>query len=202
MLQWIFFDIGSTLIDEQAAYEHRARDAVADSDVAYDTFYQTMLAFYRQGKKGDLEAAKKYGLPITPWHNEDECLYPDAVACLEALKSRYRLGIIANQTPGLIMRLKSYGIDRYFDLIVSSAEEGVAKPDPAIFRLALKRAGCRPKEAAMVGDRLDNDIAPANLVGMKSVWIRQGFGQYQKPGTADEIPDIIVSTLTELSHIL
>ena len=49
-----------------------------------------------------------------------------------------------------------FGILKYFNLVVASAEEGVAKPDKRIFEIALERAGCAPEEAFMIGDRIDN----------------------------------------------
>ncbi|RKJ18050.1 HAD family hydrolase [bacterium D16-50] len=69
-----------------------------------------------------------------------------------------KAGIIANQSLGSEERLKKFGIWKYIDILVASAEEGIAKPDKRIFETALTRAGCKPEEAAMVGDRLDNDI--------------------------------------------
>src|SRR5207248_1894328 len=47
-----------------------------------------------------------------------------------------------------------------------------SKPDPALFRRALDRAGARPEECLMVGDRLDNDVAPASLLGLTTAWVR------------------------------
>lgn len=103
-------------------------------------------------------------------------MYPEAKGCLERLKGKYKLGIIANQPVGTAERLRDFGILEDIDLVVSSAEEGVAKPDLRIFQLALERAGCEGRNAVMVGDRLDNDIAPAKRAEMKTVWVRQGFG--------------------------
>lgn len=54
----------------------------------------------------------------------------------------------------------------------------------------------------MIGDRLDNDIMPAKEAGMKTVWIRQGFGGLAKPKTPQETPDFTVDTLQELLKIL
>ncbi|MBR4040277.1 MAG: HAD-IA family hydrolase, partial [Clostridia bacterium] len=59
---------------------------------------------------------------------------------------------------------------KYIDIVVASAEEGVAKPDKRIFEIALERADCKRSEAAMIGDRLDNDIVPANELGMYTIW--------------------------------
>ena len=50
----------------------------------------------------------------------------------------------------------------------------------------------------MIGDRLDNDIVPANKIGMKTVWIKQGFGKYLMPSAAEEIPDYTVESLSDL----
>ena len=53
----------------------------------------------------------------------------------------------------------------------------------------------------MVGDRLDNDIAPANKIGMKTVWIKQGYGGLSKPNSEEEQPDHTVDSLNELIHL-
>lgn len=201
-IQWLFFDIGSTLVDESECYRQRVLAMIQGTDITYDDFFSDMLSFYQKGEKGDKMAAAKYGLTVPSWKSEDEFLFPNAKRALEKLRQRYRLGIIANQEPGTAQRLRSFGIDGYFDVIATSAEAGVAKPDPRIFLLALERAGCAPEEAVMIGDRLDNDIAPANRLGMKTVRILQGFGQFAPIRNADENADYTVSDLDELYEIL
>lgn len=49
---WIFFDMGSTLVDEQQAFRHRVRDAIQGTDIGEEQFYQTMISYYQQNKKG------------------------------------------------------------------------------------------------------------------------------------------------------
>lgn len=61
--------------------------------------------------------------------------------------------------------MRNHGILKYIDLVVASAEEGVAKPDLRIFEIALKRSGCPAEYAVMAGDRIDNDIVPAKKMG-------------------------------------
>ncbi len=197
-IKWLFFDVGSTLVDESRAYSRRIRETIAGSGVSYEQFYEEMLRFYRQNKKGDLEAAKQFGLTVAPWHSEEEVLYPDAVSCLKALHSRFSIGIIANQPLGTADRMEKMGLAPYLDRIISSAEEGLAKPDPAIFRLALERAGCRPEQAVMIGDRLDNDIVPAKQLGMTTIWVKQGFGGLSTPRTPEETPDFTVESLSDI----
>lgn len=201
-IQWIFFDVGSTLVDESLAYRHRIEDVIRGTEITYEEFTEVMMSFYRRNLKGDLETMKHFGLTKTPWHTEDERLYPDAANCLAELHTRYKIGIIANQKLGTAHRLQAFGVLDYIDLVVASAEEGVAKPDPRIFEIALKRAGCRPEQAIMVGDRLDNDIAPANAMGMKTIWIKQGFGQYSTPQTEAEQADWVVENLSEVLALL
>lgn len=196
-LQWLFFDIGSTLVDESKAYEHRIKDTIADRDITYEHFYETMLNFWRQGKKGDTDAARLFNLKLGKWHSEDEFLYPETHNCLKQLSQKYKIGIIANQVPGAEGRLAKMGILKYIDLIVASAEAGVSKPDLEIFKIALDRAMCKPEQAVMIGDRLDNDIAPAKYLGMKTVWIKQGFGGLAMPDT-DNSPDWAVDNLDEV----
>ena len=134
-VEWLFFDIGSTIIDEHVAYEHRMREIAAEAKTTYERVYALAMAFYKQNKKGDLETAKLLGVELTGWHQEDEVLYADAAKCLEILSSRYHIGIIANQSLGTKERLARHGILPYIDLVVASAEEGVAKPDRKIFEI-------------------------------------------------------------------
>ena len=54
----------------------------------------------------------------------------------------------------------------------------------------------------MVGDRIDNDILPANKIGMRTVWIKQGFGSLAEPHTIDETPDYIIDKLTDINQLI
>lgn len=201
-VKWIYFDVGSTIIDESAAYEHRMKEIAESAGTTYESVYTSAVAFYKQNQKGDKEAAKLLGVELTKWHEEDEVLYSDAARCLELLSRKYKIGIIANQSPGTKARLEKHGILRYIDLVVASAEEGVAKPDRRIYEIALNRSNCEPGEAVMVGDRIDNDIVPAKALGMHTIWIRQGFGRYWKIKEEIEKPDFTVDNLTEITGIL
>ena len=173
--QWIFFDVGSTLVDETKAYDHRAAEMLAGTEISFLEFDQARIRFAKQGFDGNAAAIQHFSLQKTPWHSEDETPFADAAETLHALKERgYHLGILANQVPGTAQRLAFWGLLPYFDVLATSAELGIAKPDPKIFEKALEMAGCRPQEAVMVGDRLDNDIRPAKALGMQTVWIRKG----------------------------
>ena len=199
----VFFDIGSTLVDETECYNHRIHDAIAGTDITFEQFTEKRIFFQKQNLKGDLEAIKFFGLKKTPWPREDEILYPEAEEILRYLHDKgYIIGAIANQGLGTEKRLEIYGIRKYFSSITASAEEGVAKPDPEIYRRAFKSVGCSAENSVMIGDRLDNDIAPAKSLGMKTVWIKQGFSVYCSPTCPQEQPDHTILNLLELKNIL
>ena len=199
VIKWIFFDVGSTLVDETEAYDHRVRDIIAGTDITSQEFDDMRIALARQGLDGNSAAIKHFGLTKTPWHSEDEVPYPDAKSTLAALiQMGYKLGIIANQKLGTAERLENWGLRQYFDVIVSSAEIGYAKPDKRIFEKALKMAGCTARESVMVGDRLDNDMIPAKALGMRTVWIKNGLAQYQSEELGKDIADVQIASLSEL----
>ncbi len=201
--KWLFFDMGSTLMDETAACEKRIRDSIAGTDVTFEDFTAKMAELRAMGLREDLAAFDYFGVDKkAPWPREEEYPYPDAAPVLRALKERgYRMGIIANQSPGSAARLAKFGLLDFFEVVCASAEEGVAKPDPEIFLRALNRAGCSPADAVMIGDRADNDVAPAKALGMGTVLIRQGYGGYHIAHHEGEEPDRTVETLTDLLEI-
>ena len=201
--KWVFFDLGSTLIDETAADTRRIKEMISGTNITEEEYREKRLEMIRKGRNGDLSAIEYFALTKTPWHSEDEVPYPDAVPTLRELKRRgYKLGVIANQNYGTEMRLKNWNLLRFFEVIAASAELGMAKPDPAIFEWALKQADCSPQNAVMVGDRMDNDMEPANRLGMHSVRLKRGLGAYHEPQSDDEVPEYSISMLAELLDLL
>ncbi|MCX8103171.1 MAG: HAD family hydrolase [Candidatus Bipolaricaulota bacterium] len=123
-------------------------------------------------------------------------LFPEARAVLEALRGRFRLGMISNG-PSDVQRykIKLFDLEREFDPIVISGEIGVAKPDPAIFRRAVELARVLPSEALYVGDSPIYDITGAKSIGMKMIWVNRN----SLPTENLEIkPDGVVRDLWEL----
>lgn len=202
-IEWIFFDVGSTLVDETLAYDNRAIDMIENTNITFNEFAQKRLELAKLGYDGNSTAIKFFGLEKTPWRTEDEFLYNDAPYVLEKLKSTgYKLGIIANQQAGLEQRLDKWRISKYFDVIVSSYDAGVSKPDKKIFFKAIEKAGAKPQDCLMIGDRLDNDIIPAKEIGMKTIWIKQNLASFQSDMLGDGYADFIVYSLSELCDIL
>ena len=201
-MKWIFFDLGATLVDESDVYKSRCDFAVSHSEIGYEEFMKMVCEQAAVSATPIVTAAKAIGVELPKWDNSLEKLYPSASGVLAALYGKYKLGIIANQSLGTQERIDNWGIGKYFDVVVASAEAGCAKPDPGIFTMALEKAGCAPQDAIMIGDRLDNDIIPAKKLGMKTVWVRQGYAIYQKTDDESKRPDHIVDSIDELPELM
>lgn len=214
---WIFFDLGYTLINEDGAANGRIQqvsDALAERGVeaSPQAFRQALEEATAQFHPSPVMYALEQFTTDSDIHafvrqsgrypKELEEPYPEAVDLLTSLAPRYKLGIIANQPAGTAARLERYGLNSFFSLCLSSAEVEISKPDPAIFRMALEKAGCLPHQAVMIGDRIDNDVEPAKMLGFKTVRILQGPGRLQTPRNNSEEPDATVSNLAELMEIL
>ncbi|MBD5145822.1 MAG: HAD family hydrolase [Ruminococcus sp.] len=201
-MKWIFFDLGSTLIDEEDCIEYRVAETLKQSGApSKEEFYKQMEYFASVNMLSYKDTVKKFGLENVRWVKELEKLYPESQEVLQALHGRYKLGIIANQSAGTEERLVQFGIRDYLDVVVASAEAGVAKPDKRIFELALSQAGCSASEACMVGDRLDNDIAPAAEMGMYTVWVRQSWFGRGNVDLAPFKPNVTVDSISEVTEI-
>lgn len=202
--KWIFFDMGSTLLDETASYKRWFENASAAIGGALSpeeirNGYIKGMAEYKATISGQLAP---YGFKekstVHLYPSELDKPYPETAEVLEFFSKKYNLGIIANQKLGTENRLEGFGIRKYFKVIISSEEEGVSKPNLEIFLLALKRAGCKAQEAVMIGDRPDNDIYPAKQLGMRTVRVMQGVAACQKLLSADYEADITVERLADL----
>jgi putative hydrolase of the HAD superfamily len=70
-------------------------------------------------------------------------------------------------------KLSRLGIEPHFERMFASSAVGAGKPSRVIFEQALEQMGVSPSGAVMVGDSLDGDIAGAQIVGLRAVWINR-----------------------------
>jgi HAD superfamily hydrolase (TIGR01509 family) len=123
----------------------------------------------------DAHVARGLGLPgraaVRRFYREfyaDERIEPWAMPLVRGLRGKYRVALLSNAFPGQAEHTqKKHGVDlrAEFDLYINSAEVGLAKPDPAIYLLALNRLGVAPQEAVFLDDQLRN-VDAAQLLGM------------------------------------
>ena len=103
---------------------------------------------------------------------ESYALFADVVPALQKLQADgYQMAVVSNFEAWLDALLDRLGVNGYFPVRVISGVEGIEKPDPAIFRIALERAGMSPEETVYVGDNPEFDVAPAAALGMFPVLI-------------------------------
>lgn len=125
-------------------------------------------------------------------------LFSDVRRCLERLKRDGRaMGVVSNSWSEASARetLRRAGILGFFSVILSSGTEGVAKPDPEIFRRAVTRIGVAPTEAFYVGDLAYTDARAAAAAGLHAVWLNRdgdGFGEDPPEITSlSELPRLV-----------
>lgn len=113
-----------------------------------------------------------------------------------------KFGLAANQPLRVIAQLDDFGIGHLFDHREVSGHHGYRKPDVRLFLRACEDLGVEPAECVMVGDRVDNDIFPARVLGMKTVLFRVGRHINQQPRSVEELPHFEARTVPELRTAL
>ncbi len=159
----VFFDVGNTLF-----YASPSRNEIWLEFLATAGFQAQPSILELADKEGSLvkEVNKWFYQP--KWYR----LYPETREALQALKNHgYELGIISGNNDDLLRQLKWLGLSEYFDSITYSQEARANKPEPAIFQLALKRAGCSPHEAVHVGDKYESDVLGARKMGITPILV-------------------------------
>ncbi|WP_211749981.1 HAD family hydrolase [Paenibacillus sp. Marseille-Q4541] len=216
-VKWLFFDVGDTLVDEWVPVDHIMNQFVQHAvDRGYSITIEDVREKFIESYSEFIDSPMQYAISQLIAEEEDRAYirprlkfckeleepYPEAKEILAQLGKCYRIGIIANQSPGTAERLEKYGFSPYVDVIACSAEQGLSKPDVRLYEYALQKAGCAPSEAIMIGDRIDNDIVPAKLLGMNTIRILQGYGRYQPSTDAKDTPDYTIASLHELTGLL
>jgi 2-haloacid dehalogenase len=127
--------------------------------------------------------------------------WPDTVAGLQRLATRYQLAIISNIDDAMFAMTRSF-LPVNFATVTTAQQAGCYKPGLEIFRLALSKATVRPDQILHVGQSIYHDVLPAQSLGLATVWVnrpspRAGIGAVkQAAGKPDlEVPDI--ATLAE-----
>jgi putative hydrolase of the HAD superfamily len=123
-------------------------------------------------------------------------LFDDVVATLDALRrDGYRLGLISNFERWLEELLVELEVGHLFDVVVISGAAGVEKPDPEIYRIALRKADVAPSAAVHVGDSPRLDAEPAEVVGLFPVLLdrldRYPDARWPRISSLKELPDVV-----------
>jgi 2-haloacid dehalogenase len=128
--------------------------------------------------------------------------FPDTVEALRALTDRFRLVILSNIDDDLFA-LSARHLGVAFAAVVTAQQVGSYKPDPRNFRTLLARLGTTPDRVLHVAQSLFHDIAPANALGLTTVWVNR---RHDRPGSgatppATARPDLEVPDLRTLARL-
>jgi putative hydrolase of the HAD superfamily len=132
----------------------------------------------------------------------DRALLPGAT---EALREIRELGIaMALVTNGSaeaqLAKIERFGLAGFFEAVVIEGVFGAGKPDESVYRHALACLGVAPKDAAMVGDNLEWDVAAPQRLGLRGIWVDPAAAGL--PEAIATRPDAIVRGLPELAAML
>jgi 2-haloacid dehalogenase len=126
--------------------------------------------------------------------------WPDTVAALHQLKTRFRLAILSNIDDDLFAGTRpKLGVN--FDAVITAQQAQAYKPSLKIFEFALSRIDAPAHRVLHVGQSIYHDVVPAQTLGLATVWVnrpsaRPGVGAVK---TADAKPDLVVTSLGELA---
>jgi HAD superfamily hydrolase (TIGR01549 family) len=206
----VVFDVGETLVDETRHWgewadwlgvPRLAFFGALGAVIARGEHHRRVFELVRPGldlaaeTEGRIEAGWRYRI-------EPADFYPDAIPCLAALKAAgFAIGIAGNQPLEAEAALAAAGVSA--DFVASSARWGVEKPDPRFFAMVADAVGAPPEAIAYVGDRIDNDVAPAKRAGMFAVFLRRGpWGLIQAESSEAATADLRIDALDDLPQAL
>jgi HAD superfamily hydrolase (TIGR01549 family) len=209
-IQTVFFDVGETLVDETRQWGGWADwlgvprltfFAALGAVIERGEHHRRVFEIVRPGLDLDREQAARAAAGQVDLFDRSD-FYPDAIACLATLKRQgYRIGLAGNQPAAAEVALRAMALP--VDYVASSAGWGVEKPAPEFFARVLALAGVQPAEIAYVGDRVDNDVAPAAAAGMVAVFLRRGpWGYLQADRPEAALARIRIDSLAELPEAL
>ena len=224
---FIFFDLGQTLIDEwdyiayfdqkflellngfgaridQRNY-HAIRDSIIrDRKIGHGSVKELVIEVCKLLSPPGYEKviASRLEPHVKQGRRDLFKFFDDAEQTLKALSKYCEMGIIANQSQDVAELIQKGGFGKFFKVQTISSSVKLKKPDSKIFELALREAGENAEDCIMVGDRLDTDICPANMLGMTTIRTTNSLFALQVPSKVCEHPTYTVAHLSEIPEIL
>ncbi|HJX84394.1 MAG TPA: HAD-IA family hydrolase [Candidatus Angelobacter sp.] len=152
----------------------------------------------RLGVKISSEQAIGFAESLPSWEP-----FPDTVAGLQTLTKKFQLGIISNIDDDLFAQTRRK-LPVQFAVVVTAQQVQSYKPSLKNFEEAIKRSGRNKNEILHAGQSLYHDVAPANSLGIKNVWVNRPSivpnSGAAKPGVAQ--PGLEVHSLAELAGLM
>jgi 2-haloacid dehalogenase len=218
------FDCYGTLINWETGILSVLRRILADHGTTLDDaellkLYGDFEQFCEQGEfhpyREVLQSVvRRFGSQLGFTPTDDEALslpnslpawkpWPDTVAALARLKSRFRLAILSNVDDDLFATTRPLlGVE--FDEVITAQQAQAYKPSLKIFELALDRIKAPAHRVLHIGQSIYHDVVPAQALGLATAWVnrpsaRPGIGAVK---IAEAKADVEVSSLAELADLV
>ena len=209
MINTVLFDYDGTLMDTNElvlqSWQHTFRTLRGheeDPDFIRSTFGEPLVMtlaklFPEVPVEKSLDIYRTYQRSVFTDFAE---VFPGMLELLEALKTKgCKMGLVTSRTKDTTWAgLKHYGMDKYFDAVITAGDTDRHKPDPEPILITLEKLGSSPEESLMIGDTMF-DLLCAQNAGVKNVMV-----DWSVTMTAEEKSqaDYIIKTADELLQIL
>lgn len=208
----VLFDFDGTIMDTNTvilqSWQHTFR-AVEGKERPLDEIIETFgEPLYVTMERLLPQIPTEEGVKIYRSYNYEKFLelievFPGILELLQELKNRgYKTGIVTSRLwYSTEIGLNKYGMQQYFDAIVTCDDTDKHKPDPEPVNIALKRLGSKPEEAIMIGDSMF-DIICAKNAGVKAALVGWALAVSDEDKYGENAPDYILETAEDLLNIL
>ncbi len=170
---------GLRLSEEEVQRE--LSEVIAEFSSNYDYHYDKLLQRLRPEALAHRNQALVVAAGVAAYHDtkfREIAPYPDVKPLLADLREAgVRLGIVTHGwTVKQAEKLVRLGLVEFLDpnAIFISDQIGIAKPNPKLYRYALRDLGLEPHEVLYVGDSPSHDIEPPRSIGMRAAWVSRG----------------------------
>ena len=182
LIKAVIFDFGRVISAQKPVSLFRAYES--DLGLKPDTINQIMFEsqawqdalvgriserefWYAIGPALGLESSRKID-EFRDRYRADEAIDTGVLNLIRQLHGNYKLAVLSNNPPGLAEWLSDWKISDLFDVVYCSGDEGMAKPDPAVYKSTLKRLGTLPREAIFIDDTIGH-VEAARSLGLHGI---------------------------------
>ena len=215
MIQNIFLDAGGVILDE-TNFEKYSAEIITKIIMNYRNYsienywkdieeavyrfvpkvYDYVLFKYINNIEKYYIAKLEYKERLKP--NNEFVLLNGIEEFLTEFSNYYKIGILGQYGVDFKNFLESKDLLKFFTYAEIQDDYKITKPDPRYFQKILKNCDCNAENSIMIGDRIDKDIIPAKMIGMKTIRIRTGIHKNQEPRIPEEIADVTINELKEI----
>ncbi len=181
-------------------------DYYSDVEEAVKCFCPSVYqyVFWKAVNKDMLLFDRLYATYLTEWKNRKPPLRltQGFQTELKALCGDFEVGIAGQYGMELLDFLEEQAILDCFTHRLTQDDFETTKPDLRFYERIVERYGVNPRQCIMVGDRIDKDVIPAKLIGMKTILVRVGLHKNQQPRIPFEVPDAELSSVSGLAQVV